>query len=55
MKLNQTKHTDREQSSGYQRGMGRGEGKTGKGDQLVVDGNEVFGGEHTVGYRELDV
>ena len=39
MKLNQTKHTDREQSSGYQRGMGRGEGKMGKGGQLVVDGN----------------
>ena len=55
MKLNQTKHTDREQSSGYQRGMGRGEGKTGKGDQLVVDGNEVFGGEHIELYTEVKI
>ena len=49
-------HGYREQSSDYQRGRARREGKMGKGGQLYGDGwKSNFGGEHTVVYTEVEI
>lgn len=56
-KTNKNKHTDRIESSGYQRRVGGADlAKRVKGMNLMVkDGHESFGGEHAVVYTEVKI